>query len=121
ANRLASNSLLEALVFGARTANAMRQESLGGPPPKLSPSTSLRDEFANDAATQIRDTTWRCAGIVRNEERLKQGLAILNTLPENLNVRNLLSVARIIHESALARTESRGAHYRDDFPSLGPV
>jgi L-aspartate oxidase len=119
ANRLASNSLLEALVFGARTAKAMREQTVGGPLPIQRSSPSPRDGSGSDLATQIRDTTWRCAGIVRNEERLKQGLAILNTLPEELSVRNLLTVARIIHESALARTESRGAHYRDDFPSLG--
>jgi L-aspartate oxidase len=65
----------------------------------------------------IREITWRHAGIVRNAEGLKTGLNLLAAIQQNSN---LLTVARIIHECALAREESRGAHYRDDFPAPSP-
>jgi L-aspartate oxidase len=115
ANRLASNSLLEALVFGARAAQAMREENL------VKPSVSLLRpevaEFGTPALSErIRDITWRYAGIVRSATELKTGLNLLNGIPEDRSNRNLLSVARTIHETALAREESRGAHFREDFP-----
>jgi L-aspartate oxidase len=114
ANRLASNSLLEALVFGARAATAMKEEaetvravaSVGGvtsQPPK--------------DGDRIRDITWRHAGIVRNADQLKAGLKSLSGIAQKSN---LLTVARLIHECALAREESRGAHFREDFPSRYP-
>jgi L-aspartate oxidase len=108
ANRLASNSLLEALVFGRRAAAAMREENrveatMAGPAKPF--STALNED--------VRDIAWRHAGIVRNAEGLKKGLKLLGEIRQESN---LLTVARIIHECALAREESRGAHYRDDFP-----
>jgi L-aspartate oxidase len=110
ANRLASNSLLEALVFGGRAAGAMREErapgSHGGIPPQR--------RIAANTAQDIRDITWRYAGIIRNGQGLKTGLKLLNEIQGESN---LLTVARIIHEGALAREESRGAHYREDFPT----
>jgi L-aspartate oxidase len=109
ANRLASNSLLEALVFGGRAAKAMREERESGARESL-PSRHL---IATNAAQRIRDVTWTYAGIVRNAGGLKTGLKFLNEIQEESN---LLTVARIIHEGALAREESRGAHYREDFP-----
>ena len=63
----------------------------------------------------VREITWRHAGIVRNAEGLKTGLKLLLEIVEESN---LLSVARIIHECALAREESRGAHFREDFPGV---
>ena len=63
---------------------------------------------------EIRDITWRYAGIVRNAEGLRTGLDLLSGIQAGSN---LLTVARIIHECALARAESRGAHYREDFPA----
>jgi L-aspartate oxidase len=109
ANRLASNSLLEALVFGGRAAQAMKEETGSA----IRSVESLTTVFA--ATNQwIRDITWRCAGIVRSAEGLKTGLQLLGRISEESN---LLTVARMIHESALAREESRGAHYREDFPS----
>jgi L-aspartate oxidase len=109
ANRLASNSLLEALVFGGRAAGAMRKEE-GHGPHDVPPSQPL---VAASGPVNIRDITWRYAGIVRNAEGLKAGLKLLKALDQESN---LLTVARIIHECALAREESRGAHYRGDFP-----
>jgi L-aspartate oxidase len=115
ANRLASNSLLEALVFGARAADAMREETLDKPPHSSSRS-ELAGSSTSAAADRIREITWRYAGIVRNASELKTGLNLLQSIPENVGNRNLLAVARIIHEGALNREESRGAHFREDFP-----
>jgi L-aspartate oxidase len=114
ANRLASNSLLEALVFGGRTAAAMREAAgaVQGRPAGGARQASLQQAYP---AHQIRDITWQYAGIVRNAERLKRGLHLLDALGVD-STHNLYAVSRIIHEAALARTESRGAHYRDDFP-----
>src|SRR5262249_20699759 len=110
ANRLASNSLLEALVFGRRAAAAMRQDR-GIKVPVQSRTSSSGISAGHQE--NIRGITWRYAGIVRHEEGLKTGLTLLNGIPEESN---LLTVARLIHECALARKESRGAHYREDFP-----
>jgi L-aspartate oxidase len=109
ANRLASNSLLEALVFGGRAATAMREmkERPKANDQKQSSITSA------DAAQRIREITWRHAGIVRNAAGLKTGRQLLEQIPGQSN---LLTVAKMIHECALIREESRGAHYRDDFP-----
>ncbi|HVD59445.1 MAG TPA: L-aspartate oxidase [Gemmatimonadaceae bacterium] len=112
ANRLASNSLLEALVFGGRTAAAMIEESVDV---KSRRDSGTAKTISNGVNQLIRDITWRHAGIVRNAEQLRAGLNLLSAFPEESN---LLTVARIIHECALAREESRGAHYREDFPAL---
>jgi len=109
ANRLASNSLLEALVFGGKAAAAMREET--DVQQKAAPVASA---LSTTPSQQIRDITWRHAGIVRNAEGLKAGLQLLDAIPEESNLR---TVARIIHECALVREESRGAHFREDFPA----
>ena len=70
-----------------------------------------------NASDRVRDITWRYAGIVRNADGLKAGLKSLSDIATDSN---LLAVARMIHECALSREESRGAHYRDDFPSRYP-
>jgi succinate dehydrogenase/fumarate reductase flavoprotein subunit len=75
----------------------------------------------------IQDAAWTAAGIVRNEAGLKQGLGLLDAIefswkPEGapsvaaLETANLMVSARVILQGALARIESRGAHYRTDFP-----
>jgi L-aspartate oxidase len=110
ANRLASNSLLEALVFGGRAGQSMREEVAVGSHRAAAPQPLI----TADSAQSIRDITWRYAGIVRNADDLKTGLRLLHEIKHDSN---LLTVARIIHECALAREESRGAHYREDFPS----
>ena len=110
ANRLASNSLLEALVFGARAAAAMREEPEPG---AWEGSGNPADRLPATTNQAIREITWRYAGSIRRADGLKTGLKLLGDIPEESN---LLTVARIIHECALAREESRGAHYREDFP-----
>jgi len=110
ANRLASNSLLEALVFGGRAAATMKEEKETSPLTGSSRSSGI----STTVNPEIRDITWRYAGIVRNAEGLKDGLKLLRRLQENSN---LLTVASLIHECALAREESLGAHFREDFPN----
>jgi len=110
ANRLASNSLLEALVFSGRAAATMKEEQEVSPLRGANQSSVL----STTANPEIRDITWRYAGIVRNAQGLKNGLQLLDRIQENSN---LLTVARLIHECAVAREESRGAHYREDFPN----
>ncbi len=124
ANRLASNSLLEGLVFGARVGEAMRDERTA---PPTSPCEKQLRSSANAApvAAELRQVMWQHAGVVRNREGLEQ---LQQQIPEwenalgdpgdrqSIETRNLLTVASLISRSALAREESRGAHFRGDFP-----
>jgi L-aspartate oxidase len=110
ANRLASNSLLEALVFGRRAAAAMKKDR-NETRSKITKPTPSVSTTPNEA---VRDITWRYAGIVRSADGLKTGLKMLAGIQQESN---LLTVSLIIHECALAREESRGAHYREDFPT----
>ena len=93
ANRLASNSLLECLVFGRRAGYA----ALRGP--RLETGAAPLERLA-DPGREL----WQDAGLIRNAA----GLSELLRVPHSL--------AQLVAESALARTESRGVHFRDDFP-----
>jgi L-aspartate oxidase len=129
ANRLASNSLVEGLVFGRRAAVAMKSELEPGPnwilenpiPDALTEAGSRPYEIRRT----VQEIMWNCAGIVREREKLENGLHRLKQIEESLSPpihrfgresRNLLQVGRIILQSSLARQESRGAHYRSDYP-----
>jgi L-aspartate oxidase len=125
ANRLASNSLLEALVFGGRAAGVMSQDAMtvkNDAAPKAEPLIPAPSHISSEAMRgQIRDAAWRWAGLVRNADGLKKGLEFLNKAApahDDVMTQNMVAVARIILESALARQESRGAHYREDFPLM---
>jgi L-aspartate oxidase len=104
ANRLASNSLTECFVFGARAARAALIE----PRPDVE-SVAARSEKPPPLADASRDALWRYAGLERDAE----GLSHLRDDPYPL--------VGLIAESALLRTESRGAHQRRDFPDTDPA
>ena len=136
ANRLASNSLLEGLVFGALAAEAMMQDRR--PDVQEAASTLLQPAPAADDTdsaveawiTELRALMWMDAGLLRDAHGLREaenGLAALALrIPQSLTrraieARNLHIVAAIIVSSAIAREESRGAHYRNDFPQHNSV
>ncbi len=137
ANRLASNSLLEGLVFGARAAIAMPQPPLSAPlkadrvgatPESLISGARLPDAGLDTAA--VRDLMWRFAGLFRTRTGLQEAVGRLDRVYaiERERVRakstdgdawrhlNLVTVARLIAHAALRREESRGGHFREDFP-----
>jgi L-aspartate oxidase len=144
ANRLASNSLLEGLVFGARSGQAMMQDAPAGkrhagalpgsPAPLPDNSTTTPNNSSKAAAKpslacatlmKIRDVMWRDVGILRSGKELTEGIEQLQALelPKSEKpgragheLRNLHTLALLIARSALAREESRGSHYRSDFP-----
>jgi succinate dehydrogenase/fumarate reductase flavoprotein subunit len=148
ANRLGGNGVAESTVFGARagkTAAALvRERALYHPDPELV-SASLARTYAPlrrergpapfDLTDRLKDGMWSYCGVVRDEQGLLAGRALLEELTEEtsliaaggppeanpswqeaLDLGNQLTVARLVLESALAREESRGAHFRSDFP-----
>jgi L-aspartate oxidase len=145
ANRLASNSLLEGLVFGARSGRAMRTELFDGVPvgsakTRSHGSAKTRSdgrrvpssiEFGADGAAMLQAAMWQHVGLFRSREGLAQVVGDLDPLWRSLDawvadempldaegwrVASILTVGRLIARAALRREESRGAHYRDDFP-----
>lgn len=113
ANRLASNSLLEAAVFGARAGRAAAHEQAGEGAirtPDVAPT------LPSAALQQLRRAMDRDAGVVRNAEGLTRLLAEIAALEAAHGPALELITARLVAEGALARTHSRGAHYRSDFP-----
>ena len=132
ANRLASNSLLEGLVFGSRAGAAMREHSARKLHPIQAPQTSEATPLPANAVFDLRRLAWRRAGIERSGEGLQTGLEELDKMSphfhedlvrgsrQGFEADNLYAVVSLITRSALAREESRGAHYRSDFPEPRP-
>jgi L-aspartate oxidase len=135
ANRLASNSLLEGLVFGARAGRAMKTTPRSGPrPPQTSPATTKRAGPIPETDA-IRDLMWRHVGLFRDRAGLEQALAVLNPAwasledalraapqdPEEWRRASILTTAMLIARAALRREESRGGHYRADFPQRDDI
>lgn len=135
ANRLASNSLLEGLVFGARAAEAMREEPwiIAG---KISPQRtgSDADPKVECVIAELQHSMWHYAGLLRDEAGLTQAKSDLQKVHEWLELkkplpftrrteeaRSLAAVASTIVEFALRRKESRGGHFRTDFPKRDDV
>jgi L-aspartate oxidase len=135
ANRLASNSLLEGLVFGTRAAFSMLDDDLPLQPadsPESSPQPlSTADEAElEEIVARLQASMWAYAGLLREEGTLRQGIAAEVTCARELaalatkgresrrlaEAQAMSRVAYAILHSALARTESRGAHYRNDYP-----
>ncbi len=123
ANRLASNSLLEGLVFGARAAEAAAEAAIA----RVEPAAPRDWDFGEKADWQIDDGTraevkrimWNKVGIVRDEAGLNEAISELSEIasrPLNTRSWNFVTLARLVAGGALARRESRGAHYRSDYP-----
>lgn len=122
ANRLASNSLLEGLVFGARAARSMLDWAGA---PALNGQAPAMEVFPRQTAEQVRRIAWLSLGILRRGDELRQALALLegDAPPAPADPRRALyerrsvhTVATLIARCALAREESRGGHFRADFP-----
>jgi L-aspartate oxidase len=151
ANRLASNSLLEGLVFGALAGQVMmkdapagtrRGQALPGSPAPLpgNGSATHRETVKNGTAkngtakppnaacvalTKIREVMWQSVGIMRNGKDLAEAIKRLEALElpkceksarSSHELRNLHTLALVMARAALAREESRGGHYRSDYP-----
>lgn len=128
ANRLASNSLLEGLVFGAKAAEAMREEeavSIVSGDGSLTEGRGGGSDNAEAWTSELRCIMWRDAGLLRDRTGLRAAQERLEamhaTMPgamsrRAIEARNLHMVSRAIVQAALAREESRGAHFRTDFP-----
>lgn len=139
ANRLASNSLLEGLVFGARSARAMCQPpaagsmadatlaGFGGPDPTGSGVTLASGQTVEEA---LRRVMWRSVGLLRHGDDLTRAVAALAAWhvefdrehgflgPQDASIRaNLATVGWLMARAALRRQESRGGHFRTDFPT----
>jgi L-aspartate oxidase len=136
ANRLASNSLLEGLVFGERVARQLAHPVPGSPNhsgPLLEISWATGEGRVGEPSVfeEVRDLLWEDVGIVRSASGLTSALASLQRLarasepgrPDDLPdpVANAVLTATLIARGALTRTESRGAHYRIDHPRPRPT
>jgi L-aspartate oxidase len=130
ANRFASNSLLEGLVYGARAGKAMREE------PKQARKAASRQKKAasqngpvdagiEELIGQIQDIMWKDAGLVRTRIGMQEAIRTLEGLAAKVEhprtrraceAANLHLAGLLVARSALAREESRGAHYRTDYP-----
>jgi len=127
ANQLPSNSILESLVFGARAGRAMRNvEKISHQPgePKATYSNGPVDVGVEELIGRIQDTMWKEVGVVRMRPGMQNAVKALEEMAPKLSqprtrraheAANLHLTALLIARSALAREESRGAHYRIDY------
>ena len=139
ANRLASNSLIEALVCGQRCGELAGQ-GLAEANDKLTarridwaaPLSQRTELDLADVRNSLRSLMWRNVGIVRQGERLAETIEIIEfwgryTLDKEFfdpawwEIQNMLTASYVIAEAALRRTETRGVHYREDFPNTDPA
>ena len=136
ANRLASNSLLEGLVFGARAAEAM-QGPVVAPALFAEPTArvTLPEPGMVPTAVQVQELLWRAAGLVRERAALHRAVeqlggwhraisAAQRTTPGDRELRriaSLVTVGHLIARAALRREESRGGHFRADFPKRDDI
>jgi L-aspartate oxidase len=121
ANRLASNSLLEGLVFGARAGEAAIEDSL--PQPNRSEPATVEFDLSEwrlepRTKNRVQEIMWLKAGLIRRADDLRSVVEELAAMAEeNVNERtkNFVTLARLMAEASLWREESRGGHFREDF------
>jgi len=136
ANRLASNSLLEGLVFGRRAAEAILASPLERPAPHDFECTVPVNDRAEldlaDIRQSLRSAMWRHVGVLRDGARLRDvkdmfrfwaryGLQAVFNDPAGWQTQNLLMIGSLMTIAAIAREESRGTHARSDHPSSTPT
>ncbi len=136
ANRLASNSLLEGLVFGRRVVAAALRDGLPDPVPMQWESrvrTSVAGELdLGDVRSSLRSAMWRNVGIVRDGAKLRDCLDMFSfwgryalgsvfESPEGWETQNLLTVGHLMTRAAAERRETRGTHIRVDWGQLDPA
>jgi L-aspartate oxidase len=134
ANRLASNSLLESVVFtslGAQKAKRYLKNEIGAPPQqKETAFSNIENQEFKDIRAELRKAMWGYVGIIRTEENMNLMLRKLEQLNRRLDalggngvntrfleLKNMVTVARLITKAAHTRKESRGTHYREDYPT----
>jgi L-aspartate oxidase len=130
ANRLASNSLLECVVLAFNLAKHLQDKDLESLENiNFEPKKATKHyQNAEELKQQLKSIMWQNAGILRTEKTLNYALAGLNKLEESFDInakyenvqdyefRNMLLVAKAIVKTALDRKESRGGHFREDYP-----
>jgi L-aspartate oxidase len=127
ANRLASNSLLEGIVFAQKVAahlstlSPLPKEKLIKQKIASIPQPFQEKQSENHWKRKIREIAWKYAGIIRTEKGLKTGIKEIESLLKQIpfsarECHNMCQVAQIILQAALWRKESRGGHYRMDYP-----
>ena len=136
ANRLAGHALSETLVFGLNAGRAAAEYSMGlmgngsaadlKKPPQVLPDLGS-DDLSPEIAS-VRETMWRQVGLIRSEQGLTRALAKIEELTRRLpefkpsiprawvTLKSALTVAEVVINSAMLRRESRGAHFRSDYP-----
>ncbi len=125
ANRLASNSLLEGLVFGARAGEAAAADGsrpAGNPEPSNLTSLAARDPgspISTAVRKRVKRVMWERVGILRDRDSLRRAIREFEQIASaNLSTssRNFVTLGMLVAKAALWREESRGGHFRTDFP-----
>lgn len=119
ANRLASNSLLECLVMAFALAEHMESTAIEAENDFSQSGCRFRlVQDSQELLDEVKGVMWEAAGIVRNASSLQNGLNALTNLQQHNPQSPAICSARLILQCALSRQESRGAHFRSDFPKL---
>lgn len=136
ANRLGGNGVADSIVYGGRAGDTMAEYVAGRATPRATPNPCTAPRNHGDSPFALRkeleNLMWEKVGVVRNATDLQSALTELEVLADQaesakvdsdpalnatLDLKNLIVVAKLVAQSALLRTESRGAHFREDFPS----